>query len=291
MLSSILTQRFDTSDIAFAKVDEEIAILREGIRALHAYRNTYTPVYRLPPEVLTRIFSLTMQIPNRDWYYGAGMFNRGVAVTRTSQHWRNVALASSSLWSHISSSYPKPIMEEWLKRSKAAPLYVNVYCTSPRDAQLFLVPLHRVRELTLELTTNAWNTFSSNMSSAAPLLEFLSITLNTSPPPEGIAEPTFWGGFPRLRHLHLSGCSFDTESSLFTDLVSLELCNPPNKVPEQALLSTLRNLPRLTLLTLLDVLDPSNPPVSAEIGAVSLSALQSLSCQFNLTIPFQHPDQ
>ncbi|TFK58923.1 hypothetical protein BDN72DRAFT_806305, partial [Pluteus cervinus] len=112
----VLAQHFDTSEVAFQKIDEEIAALRESIRALSTFRNTFTPVYRLPPEILTRIFSFLGNSPVKNpsfiW----------IVATRVSQHWRNVALTSPGLWSHISSSYPKRIREELLDLSKAAPL-------------------------------------------------------------------------------------------------------------------------------------------------------------------------
>ncbi|TFK59293.1 hypothetical protein BDN72DRAFT_865271, partial [Pluteus cervinus] len=126
----IFTQHFDTNDIALAKIDHEIAILRESIRVLHAFRNTFTPVYSLPPEILTRIFSFMEDVPSIPAERRALVRRRArpfvpfgwqIAI-RVSQHWRNVALGSPSLWAHISSVYPKRITEELLKLSKAVPL-------------------------------------------------------------------------------------------------------------------------------------------------------------------------
>ncbi|TFK65489.1 hypothetical protein BDN72DRAFT_773311, partial [Pluteus cervinus] len=119
----VLTQHFDTSDIAFTKIDKEIAALRETIRALHAFRNTFTAVYRLPPEILTRVFSFVQRI-RADFYSNTPTPLEWVNVTYVSQHWRNVAVGSPTLWSHISSAYPKCAAEEFLWRSKEAPLSI-----------------------------------------------------------------------------------------------------------------------------------------------------------------------
>ncbi|TFK60896.1 hypothetical protein BDN72DRAFT_850189 [Pluteus cervinus] len=93
----ILRQHFDTSDIAFAKIDHEVATLQESIRVLYAFRNTFTPVYRLPPEILARVFSFVQALPERAKHeigYYRGIFVRWLNVTRVSHHWRNIAIGS-----------------------------------------------------------------------------------------------------------------------------------------------------------------------------------------------------
>ncbi|TFK65487.1 hypothetical protein BDN72DRAFT_773315, partial [Pluteus cervinus] len=120
----ILAQQFESSEIAFIGIDKEIAAMQETIRELRTFRNTFTPSYRLPPEILSRIFSLirlfSTLVPRS---HGLSSL-QWVAVTSVSKHWRNVAIRSPELWSHISSSYPKPLLQEWLQRSKASPLSV-----------------------------------------------------------------------------------------------------------------------------------------------------------------------
>ncbi|TFK65482.1 hypothetical protein BDN72DRAFT_773298, partial [Pluteus cervinus] len=117
----ILTQRFDTSDVAFSTIDKEIAALREKIRTLHAFRNTFTSVHALPSEILTRIFSFVRHLPGTDLYHGND-FLKWIAVTHVSQQWRNVAIGSPLLWSDLSSTYKQHVTETWLRRSKSAPL-------------------------------------------------------------------------------------------------------------------------------------------------------------------------
>ncbi|TFK65491.1 hypothetical protein BDN72DRAFT_824541, partial [Pluteus cervinus] len=103
----ILAQRFESSKIAFTEIDNEIAALYERIHALRTYRNSFTPVYRIPPEILTRIFSFAQQWSARScWDSTRSGLPGWVVVTHVSQYWRSVAIGSPDLWSYISSSYP-----------------------------------------------------------------------------------------------------------------------------------------------------------------------------------------
>ncbi|TFK60891.1 hypothetical protein BDN72DRAFT_850182 [Pluteus cervinus] len=276
----ILTQHFDISEVAFAKIDKELAALRESIRALHAFRNTFTPIHRLPPEVLTRVFFFVQSAQTIVPYYGnrAAISLSWVAVTRVSRHWREVAIRSPSLWSHISSNYPKCVVQEWLQRSKAAPLSVDLRHSSPEEAQLVAASLSRIRELKLELNFSCWNRLSPNLSSPAPFLESLTIIIpDNLQPTSTISESTFAGVTPRLRNLELTGCSVDINSSLFADLTALKLRNPPQKFSATDLLTVLRKLPRLTSLVLCDVLHIGAGPVSSNVESFALSSLESVS--------------
>ncbi|KAH6917612.1 hypothetical protein BKA70DRAFT_1252689, partial [Coprinopsis sp. MPI-PUGE-AT-0042] len=48
------------------------------------------------------------------------------ALALVSRRWRNVALASPSLWNHITFYYTRPWVEAMLERSKQAPLEVII---------------------------------------------------------------------------------------------------------------------------------------------------------------------
>ncbi|TFK63448.1 hypothetical protein BDN72DRAFT_847614 [Pluteus cervinus] len=275
----ILTQHFDTNEVAFAKIDKEISTYQENIRVLNAFRNTFTPIYRLPPEVLTRIFSFTREFPKPHIYHGTAPFTPWLIVTRVSQHWRNVSFGSPGLWSYISSAFHKRVGQECLRLSKEAPLAIDLrYIAAHEVDQLVNPSLFRIRELKLGLTSNAWNGFSPNLvSTPAPLLEHLSIFITDTSSPVMIPDMIFAGSTPRLRHLVLSGCSFDISSPLLTDLTVLELRKPPQKISTVDILTTLQTLPCLTSLVLANVLQTGVPPVSSDLDIVSLSALESLS--------------
>ncbi|TFK63450.1 hypothetical protein BDN72DRAFT_847616, partial [Pluteus cervinus] len=275
----LLTQQFDTSEVAFAKIDKEITALREGIRALHAFRNTFTPVYRLPPEVLTRIFYFVRQVHKRERFHRRNL--KWVIVTHVSQHWRNAAIGCPALWSHISSIYPMVVAQELLHRSKAAPLSLELRSGSALEArQLVSTSLSRIRELRLDLYSAAWEDLSPDLSSPAFLLESFSLVVlgkDVPSPASALSDITFAGTTPRLRRLEVAGCSVDIHSPIFTDLTSLELRNPPQKLSAIDLLVTLRNLPGLTSLSLSSVLDRNASAVSSDFNIIILASLKSLS--------------
>ncbi|TFK65477.1 hypothetical protein BDN72DRAFT_860591 [Pluteus cervinus] len=285
----ILSQRFDTSDIAFNKIDQEILALRETIRekirVLHAFRNTFTPVYRLPPEILSRIFTLLQYVPKfpGDLHSRRKPTLEWVKVTHVSQHWRDVAIGSPNLWSQISTTYPKCLAEEWLQRSKSAPLSIDLRGSGSLDADRFITPsLFRIRELTLELTSSSWWILSRNLSSPTPLLESLSIMITDGAfysASSTISDTTFAGTTPRLRFLKLMGCSVDINSSIFTNLEALELRDSPRKMSATDLLTALRNLPRLVSLVVSEVLATGAPLASSSIDSdtIILASLTSLS--------------
>ncbi|TFK66696.1 hypothetical protein BDN72DRAFT_131657 [Pluteus cervinus] len=266
----ILTQHFDTSDIVL----EEVTGLRE---------NTFTPIYRLPPEILSRIFSFAQHVPKRQSEeYRNSTYLKWLVVTGVSQHWRDVALESPGLWSHISMSYSTHVIEEWLRRSKAAPLSVITHegPSSPQEAHLITTSLFRIRELELAVNTTLWNSLWSNLSSPAPLLESLRVTipynLYRSRPFPIISDSTFAGMTPRLRRLELIGCSVDINSSILRNLTDLELSDLFQEIPATDILTAVRRLPGLTSLTLSHCVLSNNAPVSSNLGAISLPYLKSL---------------
>ncbi|TFK65474.1 hypothetical protein BDN72DRAFT_962488 [Pluteus cervinus] len=261
----ILAQHFDSGDVAFAKIDQEIAILEENIRTLRAFRNTFTATYSIPPEVLTRIFSFARRLPGYDW----------IALTHVSQYWRSVALGSPSLWSYISSHYPEHVVNEWLQRSKSAPLTVNL--NNIQNAAFIGESLFRIRELILQLRASCWDELVNTLSSQAPLLEYLSVSTSNNRPPSNVSNTMFGGMAPPLRRLELTNCSIDTNSSLFPNFTVLQLCNPPQKFKATELLRVLQRTPRLTSLTLSEVLRTDDPSVSSRSGIITLSFLESIS--------------
>ncbi|TFK63437.1 hypothetical protein BDN72DRAFT_847600 [Pluteus cervinus] len=275
----ILRQHFDTSEIAFAKIDHEIAIFQEGIRALRAFRNTFTPVYRLPPEILARVFSFFQGFLNSEKdYYGKVTF-KWLTVTRISQHWRNIAIGSPGLWSHISSGYPERIFNLWVQRSKAAPLFVQLSHASSQDAHIITTSLSRIQELKLTVNSMMWNDFWSNLSSPAPLLEYLAINIvETGEPLAILSDRTFAGMTPHLRCLELdSGCSLDINSSFFKDVTVFKLHDPSQRMTITDLFTVIRKLPLLTSLTLDNVLQNDIAPVSNRHDVIDLPHLKYLS--------------
>ncbi|TFK63446.1 hypothetical protein BDN72DRAFT_847612 [Pluteus cervinus] len=279
----ILTQHFNNSRTALAKIDEEVAALRESIRALLAFRNTFTPAYRLPPEVLTHIFSYIQQATLH--FYDPSSRNKAprcLRASQVSQHWRNVALGSPGLWSCIYNTYPKCILEMWLERSKCAPLSVELLLTSSSDVSFVSSSLFRTRSLTVRhRESTPWNADLPDLAFPAPLLESLVLDADhrwSSRSVSVIPDNIFAGIVPALRHLEVAGCAVNPNSCIFADLTSLILKNSnlSGELTSTDLLGILRRLPRLISLVLSGVLrSDSLAPLNVE--KIALSSLQSLS--------------
>ncbi|TFK64884.1 hypothetical protein BDN72DRAFT_846212 [Pluteus cervinus] len=273
----ILQQHFDSSQAAFSQIDKELAALQESIRVLHAFRNTFTPVYRLPAEVLTRIFGLVQHICSHEVDTASPQW---VVVTCISQHWRDVAVGCPSLWSQITDTFPKHITSEWIQRSKDIPLYITSNLSSVADLQFIETSLFRIRELKLSVLPNTWNDLLSQiLSSPAPLLESLcfSITASDSRAPLSmISDDTFAGKTPSLRRMELTGCPVNIRSSIFTDLTALELNDPPQPLSAADIITALHELPCLTSLKLVNVLESGIPGISTDIDRATLSSLEFL---------------
>ncbi|TFK64882.1 hypothetical protein BDN72DRAFT_846209 [Pluteus cervinus] len=277
----ILQQYFSSSQVAFTQIDKEIAVLQESIRVLHAFRNTFTPVDHLPPEVLTRIFSLVKHVPNHEVYHigSNSVLPQWVVVTRVSQYWRNVAVGCPSLWFHITDTYPRHMIPEWVRRSKDTPLSVTLYESSVAESQFIGPALPRIRELTLELPPTTWNGVAQILSSPAPLLESFRVTISdsdTQVPLSTVSDNMFAGTTPSLRRLELVGCPVNIHSSIFTDLTTLQLQDPSQKIPAADLLVSLHRMPRLTSLELTNVLQKNVRLAFPNIDPVTLPFLKSL---------------
>ncbi|KAJ6607511.1 hypothetical protein B0H10DRAFT_551566 [Mycena sp. CBHHK59/15] len=93
------------------QIDQEISKFQDSVRALQSRRNALSPVSRLPPEMLSRIFLFCSDSDSLKWIK---------EVSHICRHWRSVALGCPNLWSFPVFSQPK-WADEMLKRSKMAP--------------------------------------------------------------------------------------------------------------------------------------------------------------------------
>ncbi|TFK64883.1 hypothetical protein BDN72DRAFT_846210 [Pluteus cervinus] len=276
----ILQQHFESPQLAFTQINKEIAVLQESIRILRVFRNTFTPVYRLPPEVLIRIFGLVQHFSSDEVINVASpsAFPQWLVVTFVSQHWRDVAVGCPSLWSQITDTFPKHMILEWIRRSKDIPLSITSNPSSITDSQFIGTSLFRIRELKLKVHT--WNGLLSQiLSSPAPLLESFCVLIGNSGnlvPLPMISDNTFAGTTPCLHRLELSRCSVNIRSSIFKHLTVLELRNPPQTFPAADLLTALHKIPGLTSLYLVNVLQSGVPEKSTDIDPITLSSLESL---------------
>lgn len=167
-------------------LEQQKAYHRECIRAINTQLNALAPVSRLTPEVLSEIFlhhagyrtEPTSRAPQlREW----------IQVTHVCTHWREVALQCTTLWSRLQVPGPPAVCEEFLARSKDAPLSMSLSfhpirgpgskaLESSSDVLLALSALHRVQALSLRGIWLMSDSILERLRGPAPLLESLSVS-------------------------------------------------------------------------------------------------------------------
>ena len=225
-----------------------------------------SPVYRLPPELLSIIF---LQY-TRQWHCEYSLSTstaeipRWVYVSYVCQYWRNIALNCSDLWTHlffVSSRW----MDELLRRSKTAPLIIHadISCLRTDRAIRAIKPLikalghmDRIQDLWISFPINITAKVFAGLTCArltarpAPLLR--SFHLSSQNRME-VRKDIFAGVMPCLREVHLEFCQVHWSSPIFNfALTELNLCRLTNhsEMDFHGLLLALRRLSSLRRLYL-----------------------------------------
>lgn len=212
---------------ALARLDDEIATLTLVLCNLRTQKNAFSPIFRLPPEILASIFIHCARIHQKnrrgipDW----------VNVSYVCRHWRNVALNSSTLWSFLFVS-SQHWTDELLARSKTAPLEVRVDSDYPKQSrELNLLETvapqaDRIQDLCLRLTRREAERILSLFSSPAPLLRNLQISVERSNylGESGLVSGALFDGHtPALRKLELINYAFPLTFPTLRGVTSLRL--------------------------------------------------------------------
>ncbi|KAI0046285.1 hypothetical protein FA95DRAFT_1401684 [Auriscalpium vulgare] len=207
-----------------------------------AHHNAQLPATRLPPEILSYIFSILSSIYQPPYAKKGGL--GWLTATHICQRWRSIALEDPSLWAS-SIVVPFPLGARWtevfLFRSQGTPLSItkpsdySPSLRSPTRAELAFLTANLAR--TQALCLDADDVQLRALCSPAPLLHTLDITylmagiyrmrpgaLIKLPPilPEGLLGGAT--GAPALRHLRVETQGpLPWTSPLLAGLKSLDL--------------------------------------------------------------------
>ncbi len=251
-----LSPQASPQELAVARhaLDNELYALHMIMCAMRTRRNNVSLIGRLPPEILSCIFSfhainqpvLSDPIYNPNdpfpsgYRYGPTRLGLGwIAITHVCRHWRQVALSDPTLWRTIVFDLGTEWAEEMLARSKATLIsYCRDLSFRPRvsrgrsvDDELTLRKhLSHIQRLVLSghpdtlapavraLTTPAPYLESLELYRDASLLHGFCITL----PYDLFAHKA-----PNLRHVTLVGCAVPWDSPCFRDLTLIDIRIPP----------------------------------------------------------------
>ena len=285
---------------ALHAIDDELSALQMVMCAMRTKRNDFSLIGRLPPEILSHIFSFHA-IQNQPNPPGLGW----ITVTHVCRRWRQVALADPGLWSTVVFDLGAEWAEEMLARSKAA---LISYCrdlsyqrlsrrTRSLDDEVTLGEhLPHVRRLVLSGDTDSLAPALRALTTPAPHLESLELLRNEPRLYElRVALPSdlFARDAPKLRRVTL--CSFavpwDDSPLSFFGLTHLDIrirLPPTVPFPSSAsavhrdllsiptleqLLSMLEAMPALQELTLGNCLPPAGSTASRVVPLRHMSKL------------------
>ena len=244
------------------------------LRALQTRRNAFSLIGRLPPEILSRIFSFrainqpppTDDIYYRDYYDGSVSSRvkfSWITVTHVCRRWRQVALSDPNLWNTVVFDLGMEWAEEMIARSKATLISYSrdlIYKpmvttrTSPDDEASLRKHLSRIRRLVLSGYQESLVPAVRALITPAPHLESLELLLDLhnelclTLPSDLFAHNT-----PKLLHVTLSGCAVPWDWPLFRGLTHLDIYIPPVVPPTRTARSDPLSIP--TVERLLSILE------------------------------------
>ena len=210
-----------------------------------------------------------------------------IASSQVCQRWRSVIFGCPALWGRVIrfNTDPLPRLQQLLQRSKPGPIDVGrvelqVYLEQMRIMEILSESSSRIRTFNVQLSNRGrfFEPISKQFfEQPAPLLEFMSISLNSST--SVVQGPLFQGDAPYLRRLHLSNCSikFALSMPILSRLTEFSARNITAVVAPSASmwLMNLLQMPQLRWLSIIDSIAPTHE--TFPLTQVHLSDLTMLS--------------
>ena len=247
-------------------IDDEIKSLEGSIRALRHRRNELAPISSLPTELIEAIFSLlrepgTLPPSTLD---GKPDHLALLRVAHVCHHWREITLNQPLLWSHVDfTTVTSAGATEILARAKTVPLHLEAHAPFGHwdDARFrkfgkeLKAHVSHIRHLNLSMEPAQLNKTLNRLTSAAPILEYLSISCQEI---QGrmreahsfIPSSLFDGTTPVLSRLEIYNCAINWKSPLLRGLEHLDIRTPFSRPRLSDWLDALNEMPRLKTLTL-----------------------------------------
>ncbi len=278
-------------------LEDQIEVYARAIIDIKTRLNTMTAVARLPPEILSTIFTLVAADGYKQKYGNSAYVetyyqsNTWIRVAQVCRHWRATALSSPRFWSYITVT-SKRATDEMLRRSKKAPLHIFASVPSYEDdrqkaVKAVMAEFARICTLQLIGSSVAICDLFKSVNAPAEMLESIRLSDRNSYHGDtgivGVPLVLTTDGVPRLRTLEINGFPFSWDNPWFTPTLTTLLLHgrsgaetrPPLTGSFEAFLSALERMPILQELALEHVIPqaPSGPP-SRKVPLLRLSSLR-----------------
>jgi hypothetical protein len=277
---------------AFDDIDRHLSLSLDPrhVRDLKSYRNSLTPVSRLPHILLTDIFLLVHHSEPTN----LGVSHRSptcLHISHVCRSWRDSALQCPLLWTNILFRPP-----EWatvmLERSRTAPLTVEIPVDHLNVAdvgfvssvRLVLSHIHHIRRLSIVLSDrfrDLGDLLSPFLTGSPDVLEELILSSFSAFP--NYTYPSMENA-PCLRSLELHSCHIDWQRfSSVGNLTSLVLRDIPiaSRPSVENILSFLQSMSKLERLSLIHAITELPPGIRTlppnDIAPVKLEHLFDIS--------------
>ena len=211
----------------------------EVLRLVRSMKNSFAPVNRIPPEVLSLI-------PD---HYGEDDTDQDfIALTHVCRGWRNIFISRASLWIRLKFKDVEKT-RTYIQRSQSSPLklYLDSYSIIDDAFSLMIPHIRRVKSLTVGLL--ALPDHLEHFRCQTPLLEKLEIHTSAVDCPV-LDGALFDGDLSRLRELRLERVNPSLPWTNLANLrvLSLKFCSPEYTITR--LLDLLETTPLLHTLEL-----------------------------------------
>ncbi|TFY73169.1 hypothetical protein EWM64_g10843, partial [Hericium alpestre] len=278
----------DAAKTALGTIDSEISAMHSMISAAKMRRNAISTVSRLPPEVLSNIFSILTAVDpptHKRTFVERNFINmRGlgwIRVTQVCRSWRHIVLSDARLWTDICAQLSPLWMTEMLERSNQTLFTFSANFNTESEGsdkgklmavvEEVLSPRHLARLKGLHF--NSWNprymrTAIKRLDQAAPLLDSLSIRSGTiyNASTRLVPDDIFASTLPQLRNITFEGwipASWDVH--YLCNLTSLEISrssdDPVYSMSIAKCFEILENSPQLETLVLKHVVSSTSKEV------------------------------
>lgn len=269
------------------EVEVRINELTGAVQELKETRNSLTPLFKLPVELVIIVLSLLVAGDEPD-------ARSLVSCSQVCRRMRQICLEYPCLWRDAMnmSACPK-LMAMILQRSAPLPFSIAIDFAqwNAEDPQmpncatnlgLVASALHRLDNFHIHASPSVVSAVISQFPHRAPTLETLylgvSRMMGDSDHILQVPDALMMLDAPLLRKLCLYGCIFSWDKFTFTKLVELRVVGFPNEVKPSltAVLLVLSNLPFLQTLVMREVLLKLDNTLEQHAEPVQLPCLQSL---------------